>query len=441
MPHRLLAAILAALAVLPLRAESTSTLADCLALARRQNPDVLIAAKLVEQARGNVTVAKAGAIPALRADGYIQRRERSLANSGGPNVNRPEDYYFNTSLTQNLYSSGAVRGRIAISKMGEQIALENYRTALDATTLAVKLAFYQVLASQQQVGIRREAVNLLDQQLRDQEGRLKAGTVSSLNVTRAQVSLANERPALFQAENELANARIALAQVLGLKVTAGHPAPEFSLRGSLDGGGGAPDLAGSLAKAKATRAEIRARQLDVDALERQTTVDKAGTRPQVNGFVNYQLFAEPNPSTGRENFSGFTVGLSASWTLFDGLATPGRVRATSARASAARQALRAIEISVESDVRNAYAILQQADATIRSQRENTALAGEALRLAMDNFGAGLATQLDLLQGQIDLTRARLAELSGRYLRVTALARLERAIGSSEPVDPAFSPSK
>ena len=49
---------------------------------------------------------------------------------------------------------------------------------------------------------------------------------------------------------------------------------------------------------------------------------------------------------------------------------------------------------------------------------------------------GLTSQLELLQSQLDLTRAQMAELSARFDYNAALARLQRAMGSEFQVSEA-----
>ncbi len=416
------------------RAERVLTLDDCLSIARRQNPDVLIAAKQWEQARAQVTTARGAALPSVRADGYYQRRERDLATTGGLNQNRLDDYNLNLLASQNFYSSGAVRARIAAAKLGVEIARQQWRAARDAAALAVRLSFYQVLAAQESLGVRSESLRLLEAQVRDQDERLRAGTVSSLNVSRAQVALASERPSFFQAENELVTARLALAQAMGEPLAAGRAAPDFRVRGGLDGAVASTGLEDCLRRARANRPEIQARQLEIEVQERLVIADKAGNRPQLSGYAGYQRFSQNDPGTKVDSFGGFVAGVRFDWTLFDGLATPGRVRATTARASAARQALRAAELAVETEVRTALELLRQADATVASQGRTIGLSREALRLSLDNFGAGLATQLDILQAQVDLTRTRVIELGGRSLRAAAAARLLRAVGTPDTLE-------
>ena len=429
--YRYLCAVLLFASVSPAGAQTRYTLEDCLRIARGQNPEVLIAAKQIDVARGNVTTAKAGHFPTLRTDGYFQERQQSLATSGGVNNNRPQDYTLTAALTQNIYASGAVRGRVAISRTGQLIAQKNYQAAVDTMTLNVKQAFYRVLFADAALRVRREAVKFMQSQVTDQQDRLRAGTVGTLNVTRAQVTLSNEKPLLYQAEADRATAYLELARVMGVNLKPGQRQPDFIVLGSLVHVQRRFSLGDCLARALANRPEIEARRLDIQVLENQVIVEKAATRPQVNAFGAYQLFSEANPALSPSYFSGFTVGVNFSWTLFDGLATPGRVHAVTARISAARQALRATELAVETEVRSALESLRQAEETIRSQQENSALASEALALATGNFSAGLATQLDLLQGQVDLTRARLLAITGRFGYLNAVARIERAMGSND----------
>jgi outer membrane protein TolC len=120
--------------------------------------------------------------------------------------------------------------------------------------------------------------------------------------------------------------------------------------------------------------------------------------------------------------------LNASWALFDGFATRGKMEATRARRDGAMLALKAVKLGVESDVRSAFLDLQQADSVLQAQTKNVRTAEESLEFAQRNFGTGLGTQLDVLQAATDVTRTRTTRLSAIYLHNAALARLDRASG-------------
>ena len=167
-------------------------------------------------------------------------------------------------------------------------------------------------------------------------------------------------------------------------------------------------------------------QKDVAIEEKQLEVDRSETRPHVEFFTGYQVYSERDPNVGPEFNHGYVVGLNASWPLFDGFATRGRMQATRARRDGALLALKAVKLGIESEVRSAFLDLQQADSVLQAQTKNVQTADESLAFAKSNFAAGLGTQLDILQAAADVTRTRTTRLSAIYLHNAALARLDRA---------------
>ena len=143
-------------------------------------------------------------------------------------------------------------------------------------------------------------------------------------------------------------------------------------------------------------------------------------------FSGYEVYNERDPQIGPEFNHGYVVGLNARWHIFDGFATKGRMQATRARREAAVQALEAARRGVASEVRSAFFDLQQADRVLESETKNVQTADETLESAKANLGAGLGTQLDILQAASDVTRTRTTRLSAIYLHNVALARLARA---------------
>ena len=97
----------------------------------------------------------------------------------------------------------------------KQQALAQYQTVIADTLLAVRLAYYDVLLAAQQITVNEASVNLLQKELEDQQRRYDAGTVPHFNVLRAEVAVANERPALIQARNNYRIAKNNLSNLLG----------------------------------------------------------------------------------------------------------------------------------------------------------------------------------------------------------------------------------
>ena len=378
---------------------------QAVALAQERNPEILIARKKVLAARGSFVEARSGFLPSLASTGlYDKRQTQSETNL------RQEDYNVILRLEQNLYTGGAVTSQVAIAQLNIDKANYELQEIVNRVTMDVRIAFNELLLNQQE--------------------RLNAGIASKLNVERAEVAMANERPELFNAQTELKNSYLRLAELFGTDLRPGAQAPPFEISGELQYRPNHPDLIDCLARADVNRPVIKARQKDIEIEDRQYVLDRSALRPHVRAFSGYEVYSERDPDVGPEFNYGGVVGINATWNIFDGFATKGRMQATRARREAAVHALAAARRSVASEVRSAFFDLKQAGRVLETETKNVQTADEALEMAKGNFAAGLSTQLDVLQAASDVTRTRTTRLSAIYLHNVALARLAHACASS-----------
>jgi outer membrane protein TolC len=286
------------------------------------------------------------------------------------------------------------------------------------------------LLNRAKVRVHEDSVGVFEQELKAEQDSFNAGIVGKLNVQRAEVALANEQPELFSAQTDLKNSYLRLAELFGTDVAPGAEAPPFEISGQLQYRPNHPDLNDCLARADANRGIIKSKAKDIEIEDRQYVLDRSATRPQVRAFSGYEIYSERDPDVGPEFNYGGVVGINATWNIFDGFATKGRMQATRARRESAAQALAAARRSVASEVRSAFFDLQQADRVLESETKNLQTSDEALETAKGNLAAGLGTQLDVLQAAADVTRTRTTRLSAIYLHNVALARLTHACASS-----------
>jgi outer membrane protein len=412
------------------RAGSVYSVEEAVATAKKQNAEILMAAKQLEAARGGVVEARAGFLPGVVSTGLLRKRERAESSTL-----RSNDYDASLRMVQNLYTGGAIKSRLAIARLHEEKRALEYQALVNRVSMDVRLAFYDVLLNRAKIRVREQSVRVYEEELKTQRERFETGTVGSLNVSRAEVALANEQPELIDAQTRLQNSQLQLGQLIGVDAS-GKPLSEADAAGQLQYTPSHPDLNECLAFADVTRPEIRARQIDVEIENQQLILDRSETRPRVEGFAGYEVYSERDPAVGPEFNHGFVVGLNATWHIFDGFATRGRLQATRARRDAALHALEAAKLSVASDVRNAFLDLQQAERILQSETRNVQNADESLEIAKGNLSVGLGTQLDILQAASDVTRTRTTRLGAIYLHNIALARLARAC-AREPDAPGF----
>ena len=424
-----LVAIVATIAGMTLRpgpvCAATYDVDQAVARAVAQNPDVIVAQKKIEAARGGVVEARSGFLPSVVSTGLLRERYEQTETRL-----RNDDYNASVRIIQNVYTGGAVTNQLAIARLNLQIQELELQALINRVAMDTRVAFNELLLNRARVGVHEQSVGVLDQEVKSQQERLRAGIVGQLNVRRAEVALANEQPELINAETQVKDAYLRLAELFGENLGPDATAAAFDVRGDLQYHPRHPDMNESLARADTARPEIKAQQLRVQIEDRQLELDRSAMRPQVDAFSGYELYAERDPLIGQEFNHGYVVGLNARWNIFDGFATKGRVQATKARRDAAAQTLQAMRNSVAAEVRSAFLDLQQAARTLEAETTNVQTADESLEIAKSNLGAGLGTQLEMLQAASDVTRTRTTRLGAIYQHNVALAKLARACGVS-----------
>ncbi|SRR5581483_9702366 len=407
-------------------AAATYDVDQAVTLAIAQNPDLAIARKKVEAARGGVIEARSGYLPSVVSTGLFRERQHQADSRL-----RDEDYNASLRVVQNLYTGGAVTNQLAIAQLNLEIQELELQALTNRVAMDTRVAFNELLLNRARVRVREQSVGVLQEEAKSQQDRFQAGIVGNLNVRRAEVALANEQPELINAETQVKNSYLRLAELFGLDTRANaRTTALFEVAGELQYKPRHPDLNECLARADTSRPEIKAREIEVEIEDRQADLDRSALKPQVEAFSGYEVYNERDPLVGPEFNHGYVVGVNARWNIFDGFATKGRLQATHARRDAAAQALQALRNSVASEVRSAFLDLQQAERTLESETKNVQTADESLEIAKGNVDAGLATQLDMLQAASDVTRTRTTRLAAIYQHNVALAKLARACAVS-----------
>src|SRR5205085_547621 len=129
---------------------------------------------------------------------------------------RPDDYSASVRVVQNLYTGGATSNQIEIARLTLAKQEDELRAVIDRVTMEVRLAFYELLLNREKIHVREESVALLREELKSQRERLSAGTIGSLDASRAEVALANEEPELIQAQTDLQNSYVRLSDLCGI---------------------------------------------------------------------------------------------------------------------------------------------------------------------------------------------------------------------------------
>jgi outer membrane protein len=418
----------------------TMTLQDCLDLALKQNPSILKAQQEIRRTKGVIVETRAAGVPQLTASGSGQMIDKQAIDvfkftpTNGPPVtstvfrNQQQPWSAQVQVSQLLYQGGRVISGVRAAELSSQIAALAFQQAVADTILNVRKAFYQILLNKALAEVREQSVTLLEQQLLDAQSRYDVGSVPRFNVLRAEVELANAKPPLIRAQNDLRISKESLVKLLAIDSTQTNDFTPINFDGKLVYEHRAWDLSTALQQAIDQRPELQAAERQIGVAKANVKVASSGYQPEASLFGNYgwhdYAFAN-DPSTTRE---GWEAGATVSWALFDGMLTRGKVSEARAVLEEANLDYADTRRQVELDVRQGYSDYLQTLELIEAQKKTVEEAEESLRLAEARFRAGTGTQLDVLSAQTALSDARSNEVKALHDYNVAIATLERVTG-------------
>ena len=407
------------------------SLADALNTALQQNSALIKAKSDLEASYGVVVQTRAIVAPKVSVTGnYTDTDPGAIDKFPFPGIAQPhENWNANVQVIQSIYEGGRMMAGLRAAKLTKEQAVLRYRTAVEDTLLGVRIAYYDVLLAEQQITVNEASVNLLTKEWEDQQRRYEAGTVPRVNVLRAEVELANERPQLIRSRNDYRIAKNNLVNLLGYNLPRDvwEDIP-LQLTGKLEAEPYQINLPAAIAEALKRRTELAALRKE-EALRHEDVINaESGYKPSLQVFAGY---GAQNSQFGTDigyTLDGWNAGVQMNWDIFDGMLTKGKVQQAKALARKAQANLDDTSRHVELEVRTAYSNFIEAKEVLESQKKTQEEAGEVLRLARARADAGTGTQLDVLDAQTSLTQARTTEVRALHDYAVARARLERAIG-------------
>ncbi|MBA2743960.1 MAG: TolC family protein [Chthoniobacterales bacterium] len=446
------------------------TLDQAIEIALHQNPDILRARQEIERVKGLVIEVQSQALPHLDVLATGRQTDPNLTSFGSgttvipggtgttptptaaPTATVPPtdgttlvsqssadlSYNLRLQVSQVVFAGGAIRGQIRAADFTRDISYYQFRNAVDQVIATVRQQFYQVLLNRALIGVQEESIRLLESQLQDQQNRFEAGTVPRFNVLQAQVAVSNQRPELFTARNDFRIAQLQLAKTLGLDYDPlrGESAP-LALIGELQYHPRRMSLGQAISFAHDRRAFLKQQRASILSQKEQINVALAGYLPTVRLNGGYEFQSSPFTENIRDVQTGYFVGATGTWPIFDGFETAGKVRQAKAVLQTAQIDYDDAVRQVELEVQQAYSNLQQGRELIQSQTENVGQAEEALRLASARLSAGAGTQLEVLNARVEVTRAQSTRLQSLFSYNSALAEFDRVTATDTVYHEAF----
>jgi outer membrane protein TolC len=338
----------------------------------------------------------------------------------------PDNLRSRVDLQWPIYAGGRTDA-LERAARAEVDALGQDRAAAQADLkLEITRTYWALVTARASVQLLEEALTRMDAHLQDVRNRLAAGLVPPNDVLSTEAQRSRQQMLLIEARNLLESATADLRRLTGLPAdapleidaTLEPPAPAVTAPSALVG------------QARADRPERRALEIRTQGAEEREAAADAGRLPSLALAGGYD-YARPNAKIfprAADWKTSWDVSVNLNWSLWDG----GRVNAEVAESAANRRAveerLREFDTVLESDVRQRQLDLTSALAAISSAEDGVRSATEARRVVAERFGAGVATNTDVIDAQLVLMQAELDRTRAIANARLAAARLDRALG-------------
>lgn len=401
------------------------TLDAALNYATKHNPGLLRVREQIREQQGVLIEAQSARLPAVGASGQYSRTDEALLSSP---LYEQDNWNVAIRATQLLYAGGGVKSQVRAQREQLEAARLGFIAALNDTLLSVRSRFFDVLLAREMIGVQEEALRVLETELTNARSRRDVGSGSEFELLRAEVALANARPALIRARNAYITTQDQLRLALGAPVSDPGDKSDLDVQGSLEVPQQEIGLDEALRAARAQRPELLRQERIAQAAEQGVTAARSGYLPAVSAYAGHQWMNAPLTNAPEPRLDGWTAGVQANWAIFDGRATAGRVQQARSRAAQARYGTEERMLAVDVEVRQVHSSLVEARELLVSAGKVVEQARESLRLAQARYRAGTATQLDVLTAQSQLTLARSNLAQAQHGHAVALASLRRAMG-------------
>lgn len=393
-----------------------------------KNHPQLLASQAMSLRAGQLTrEARSAYYPILNGD-FTAAQAEVNSRLGAGVINDPR--LFNhagagVTLSQLVTDFGRTHNLVANSALQAQASRADVQATQYDVTLGVDQAYYEVLLAQQVVKVAQQTVStrqtVVDQITELTKNKLK----SDVDLSFAQVNLADARLMLLRAQDRVATAYASLGQALGTQDAIQYQLSEEPMPPAPP-----KDSDALIATAIQNRPELASLRLQTEAAQKFVYAERDLKRPNVTiqgvgGVLPYINPGNANPDITKTYEA---VAVNVQVPIFNGFLFSARREAAQYQLQAAQQRTRDLQDRVARDVRAAWESAHTSYEAIAATEQLLRQANMALDLAQGRYNLGLSSIVELTQAQLNQTSAQVQNLNAKYEYQEAYAALQYTLG-------------
>ncbi|MDX1982512.1 MAG: TolC family protein [Bryobacteraceae bacterium] len=404
-----------------------------IAVAPEGNTRIEIAQEVIAQAEARKAQARSALLPNIDGSVSYQDITRNLRAFGiqvpsvpgipfsFPSFAGPFGVFdARASANQSVFDLSSIR-RYQSSKAGVEVARREKESTRTLVTDQVARAYLSALRAESNLETARANVQLAEALRELAESQKRAGTGTGIEVTRADVQLANEKQRLLVAENDRSRAHLLLLRALDLRLDT-----RLELTDRLAYQIVEPiSYDQAVAAAVSARPDWKAQQEKEHLNQLNYSAVRSERLPSVAAFADYgSIGTEIGDSRATRG-----VGIALRFPVFDGGRRDARRAESMSLLRQEQIRSRDLRRQMELEIRLAFDTLQSADLQVRTAEEGMKLAERELEQAQRRYKAGVTNSLEVTDAQTRVARARRNRTDALFQHNLARLDLGTAIGA------------
>lgn len=387
----------------------------------------------------------AARLPSLKLGaGYTRLSEVppfAVTLPGAPEPIVVSENFFNAwslrlSVEQPLFTGFRLQAGTESARMLERSAGQDLAKDRSELVFSVKAAYWGLARARELAAVVEETIGQVGEHLKDVRAFFDQGLLTRNEVLRTELQLSNAELLGIDARNDVEMARTSLCTLLGLPLETDFDltttAESQAFRAPEADPAAEAGAAGRLVEtALAARPEIQSAEFRIKASEAGLKAARSGRYPQVFLAGNY-YYLRPNARymPAQDRFHGtWDIGLSVSFDVWNWGRTKNQAEQAKAQLAQARDARRLLEDAAVLEVTQSRLALVQARDKLRVAGQAVGQAEENLRTVRERFRQGVALNSEVIDAELVLFQAKVAETQAAIDLVLAQARLEKALGN------------
>jgi outer membrane protein TolC len=401
---------------------------DCLKLALANNKTLQRVVQEKKIARGERLKSYSAILPAVALSGEYKRLDEVASfEIEGRKVTLGDlnNYSAGLKVTQPIFAGGAIIAKINAGKLFSLLADQTVRAAVQDVIYQAEHSYHDVLLNQHLLEISTDAVRSAQAHLDDVKKKRAGGVASDFDVLRAEVELSNFQAELIQNKNAVNIAKTKLLKVMGVSQDS-----EVVLSDQLAYVPSTITMEEAVETAFRNRPDLFSRQFDIKYQEQLLRIARSKYWPSISGYYD-NIWSKPDPHTSMKIEWGraWSTGVMATFPIFDGFAREGEIIQQKTRLKQSQIDLIDAEETALFELTKALLSIEDAGEFVESQRLNLARAEEGSRLAEVGYREGINTQVEVIDAESALTKAKSLYYQAIYSHLIARLDLQKAMGT------------